>query len=105
MKDEKEKAITQFYPDYEYEDEEEKEEIRIIKPDIANRFRPNRPKFTVNLATNFFDNFSILPLNFSLPFAFRAFFSDQIFNHIFFWIFSSFHQNSAQQLLFRISMN
>ena len=54
MKDEKEKAITQFYPDYEYEDEEEeKEEIRIIKPDIANRFRPNRPKFTVNLATNF----------------------------------------------------
>ena len=50
MKDEKEKAITQFYPDYDYEDEEEEEEekIRIIKPDIANRFRPNRPKFTVN---------------------------------------------------------
>ena len=54
MKDEKEKAITQFYPDYDYEDEEEEEEkIRIIKPDIANRFRPNRPKFTVNF-TNYF---------------------------------------------------
>ena len=60
MKDEKEKAITQFYPDYEYEDDEqekEKEKIRIIKPDIANRFRPNRPKFTVILATFFWRQF------------------------------------------------
>ena len=55
MKDEKEKAITQFYPDYDYEDEEEVEEekIRIIKPDIANRFRPNRPKFTVHFTKYF----------------------------------------------------
>ena len=53
MKDEEKEIITQFYPDYEYEDEEEEEnpeEIRKnpVKTNVVNRFRPDtRPKFTV----------------------------------------------------------